>query len=90
MRPAATAASTASTGTATANTATVSTTILSHATATAAGVDGVVLTVSRTDTGTTAAAASVAVNYAAFAGVEGGGFGSRLSTTWVRCSPGAG
>ena len=58
--------------------ATVSTTILDHSQAVAAGVDGVILTVTRTDTGTTSAAAKVSVNYSAFAGIEGGGFGSRL------------
>ncbi|NJP42545.1 RHS repeat-associated core domain-containing protein [Actinacidiphila epipremni] len=50
--------------------------ILDHAAAVKAGVDGVLMTVSRS--GTTAGRAQVSLDYSAFAGAAGGGYGERL------------
>ncbi|MFI7408879.1 polymorphic toxin-type HINT domain-containing protein [Streptomyces sp. NPDC049627] len=52
--------------------------VLSHKRAQAAGIDGVLLTVARTDGETADGAARVTLDYSDFAGAYGGGYGSRL------------
>ncbi|MEU5596466.1 polymorphic toxin-type HINT domain-containing protein [Streptomyces sp. NPDC020298] len=52
--------------------------VLDHKAASAAGVDGVLFTVARTDGDTAKGAAQVTLDYSDFADAYGGGYGSRL------------
>ncbi|MEY9895180.1 RHS repeat-associated protein [Catenulispora sp. MAP12-49] len=58
--------------------ASVHVTVADHAHSSAAGVNGVVVSVARTDGQTTSGSATVAVDYSAFAQAFGGDFGDRL------------
>lgn len=65
----------------------VSVTVASHAASTAAGASGVVVQVTRTDGGTTAAKATIAVDYSTFMDAFGGNFADRLTlVTLPACS----
>ena len=52
--------------------------VVSRKRATAAGIDGVLLKVARTDDGTKSGAAHLQLDYSGFAGAYGGNYGSRL------------
>jgi RHS repeat-associated protein len=60
-----------------ATTATVD--VASHAAASAAGVDGVILTLSRADGGSAASPVDLSLDYTGFATASGGGYGDRLT-----------
>ncbi|MFF7332957.1 polymorphic toxin-type HINT domain-containing protein [Streptomyces sp. NPDC008150] len=76
VRAAGTPVTVAATGTTAPDSVEVS--VLPHARATDAGIDGTLLTVTRSDGGTTSAPVQVTLDYSDFADAYGGGYGARL------------